>query len=127
MESLGCSVTKEALCLIRKFWPGPLTIILKSKDGKTFGFRIPANRVALELIKAAGVPIVAPSANISGKGASVSAEEVLKDLDGLINILLDSGPTEIGIESTVVDLTGTAPKILREGAIKKETLMKALG
>lgn len=127
IESLGCALTKDALCLISRFWPGPLTIILKSKDGKVLGFRIPANTVALELIKASGVPIVAPSANLSGKAAPTSADEVLKDLDGSIDVILDSGPTEVGIESTIVDLTVVPPKILREGAISREKLMKVLG
>ncbi|MDP3791224.1 MAG: L-threonylcarbamoyladenylate synthase [Candidatus Omnitrophota bacterium] len=124
IESLGCTVTKEALILISKFWPGPLTIILKSDGGNTLGFRAPANLVALELIKAAGVPIVAPSANLSGNKPPKSAGEVLKDLDGKIDMLLDSGATDVGIESTVVDLTVSPPKILREGAVKKEELVK---
>lgn len=126
IESLGCAVTKEALCLISKFWPGPLTIILKSNGDNTLGFRIPSNLIALELIKAAGVPIVAPSANISGNNAPSSAEETLKDLDGKIEMLIDGGHTDIGIESTVVDLTVNPPKVLREGAIKKEDIARVL-
>lgn len=124
IESLGCFVTKEALRLISKFWPGPLTIVLKSGPGVTLGFRIPANKVALDLIRAARVPIVAPSANISGNKPPTSAGEVLKDLDGRINMLLDGGRTDIGIESTVVDLTVAPPKVLREGAIKREEIIK---
>jgi L-threonylcarbamoyladenylate synthase len=126
IDSLGCFVTKEALRLISKFWPGPLTIILKSKTDRTLGFRIPANKIALDLIRSAGVPIVAPSANISGDKPPTSAGEVLKDLDGKIDMLLDGGRTDIGIESTVVDLTVTPPKVLREGAIKKEEIADAL-
>ena len=126
IESLGGVLTKEALCLIKKFWPGPLTIIIKSKAGKTFGFRIPANIVALELIRAAHVPVVAPSANLSGNNAPTCAEEVLKDLDGEVDIILDSGSTDIGIESTVVDLTESPTRILREGAIKSKEIFKEI-
>jgi len=125
IESLGCAVTKDARCLINKFWPGPLTIILKSSDNKTLGFRIPANKIALELIRASGVPIIAPSANLSGNKAPTTAFEVLKELDGKIDILIDGGSTDIGIESTVVDLTASGPKILREGAIKSEEILKS--
>jgi L-threonylcarbamoyladenylate synthase len=126
IESLGGLLTKEALRLINKFWPGPLTIILKSKNGQTLGFRMPANKVALELIRAAKVPVVAPSANLSGNAAPTSADEALKDLDGKIDILLDSGSAKIGVESTVVDLTVVPPKILREGAIKRAKIEKII-
>lgn len=126
IEALDCSVTAESLRLISRFWPGPLTVVLNAGDNKTLGFRIPANKVALDLIKAAAVPIVAPSANLSGNAAPLSAEDVLKDLDGKIDILLDSGKTDIGVESTVIDLTQDPPKVLREGAITKAELSKFL-
>lgn len=126
IKSLGCSVAKEGLILIKRFWPGPLTVILKSEYGETLGFRMPANRIAMELIKSAGVPIVAPSANLTGNKAPRNAEEVLKDLDGRIALVIDGGDTEIGVESTVVDLTVSPPKVLREGAIKAIDIMKAI-
>jgi len=126
LEGMGCRITKEAKVLIDKFWPGPLTIILKSGDGKKIGFRMPANSVALALISAAGVPVIAPSANISGKKAPTSAEEVLKDLDKEIDMILDSGKTEVGIESTVIDLTVNPPKILREGAVSAKELLRII-
>lgn len=126
ITALGCVLTKGALCLISKFWPGPLTIILKSAGDKTLGFRMPDNRIAMELIKSAAVPVIAPSANLSGNSPATSAEEVLKYFDGEIDILIDAGSTDIGIESTVVDLTVTPPKILREGAIKREEIAKIL-
>ena len=126
ISSLGCVLTKEALCLISRFWPGPLTIILKSSGNRKLGFRIPANRVALELIKAAAVPIVAPSANLSGNVAPKNAQDVLKDLDGKIDMLLDAGQTDIGVESTVVDLSVEPPKILREGALRREEIERIL-
>jgi len=126
IREMGCAIPKKARAAMDKFWPGPLTIILQSKDGRKIGFRMPANKVALDLIRASEVPVVAPSANISGKTPPTNAGSVLKDLDGTIDILIDSGPTEVGIESTVVDLTVTPPVILREGAIKRAALMRAL-
>ena len=127
MERMGCPVTPEAKRLIEKFWPGPLTVILKSKDGRKVGFRMPANEVSLRLIKAADVPVVAPSANLSGNKPPTDAEGVLKELDGRIELVIDSGPTAVGVESTVVDMTISPPKVLREGAIsarKIGTLLK---
>lgn len=105
--------------LIDRYWPGPLTIILKDRRGKKIGFRMPDNKVAFLLIKKAGVPVVAPSANISGNKPPTSAKEVLRDLNGKIDIVIDGGKTKIGIESTVVDMTGQRPRVLREGAISK--------
>lgn len=124
IEKMGCKVIGRAKALIDRFWPGPLTIILKSENGKTIGFRMPANRIALEFIKAAGVPIVAPSANLSGKDAPKSAKEALNGLEGRVDMVLDAGLTDIGLESTVIDLTAEPPKVLREGAIKAEDLKK---
>jgi L-threonylcarbamoyladenylate synthase len=126
IEALGCRITKEALKLASKFWPGPLTMVLSLGKDMSLGFRIPANKIALELIKNAGVPIVAPSANISGHKPPTCAEEVLDELDGKISILIDGGSTDIGVESTVVDMTVAPPRVLREGAIKKEEIFGAL-
>ena len=118
IKRLGCGITKEARALMDKYWPGPLTIILNCKNGQKIGFRMPDNKVALSLIKESGVPVVATSANISEEAPPTSTEEVLKQLDGKADILLDAGPTDIGVESTIIDMTITPPKILREGAIK---------
>ena len=126
IEEMGCRVTKEALALISRFWPGPLTMVLQDGKGGTMGFRMPSNKIALELIRQAGVPVAAPSANLSGNKAPTSAEAALKELADKVDIVLDAGNTEIGIESTVVDMTVAPPKILREGAIKKEELFKIL-
>ena len=101
-------------------------MVLKSKSGKRIGFRMPRNAVALELIKMAGIPVAAPSANISAKKPPVPAGEVLKDLDGKIDIVVDSGPTDIGVESTVLDLTTKPYTVLREGAIKNKAIRKIL-
>jgi L-threonylcarbamoyladenylate synthase len=126
IKKLGCRINKSAARLIKKFWPGPLTIILRSKGVKSVGFRMPANAVALELISALGVPVVAPSANISGRKPPTDAEGVLKDLDGKIDIVLDAGRTKVGIESTVIDMTVSPPAILREGAVSSKMLRKVL-
>ncbi|MCX5678781.1 MAG: L-threonylcarbamoyladenylate synthase [Candidatus Omnitrophica bacterium] len=126
IKKMGCRVTGTVGRLIKKFWPGPLTIILNSKGGKSVGFRMPANTAALELISASGVPVAAPSANISGRKPPTSARGALKDLDGKIDIVLDAGRTKVGIESTVIDMTVSPPAILREGAISSRMLRKVL-
>ena len=126
IRDMGCAIPKKARAAMKRFWPGPLTIVLKAKDGRKIGFRMPANKVALEFIRASEVPVVAPSANISGRTPPKDAKSVLKDLDGTIDMLIDSGPTEVGVESTVVDLTVDPPVILREGAIKRAKFMRAI-
>lgn len=127
IEKMGCRVTRSARRLIDRFWPGPLTVILGSKGGQKTGFRMPANKVALELIKAAGVPVVAPSANISGKAPPTDARGVLSGLGGSIELVIDSGPASVGVESTVVDLTVTPPAVLREGAISAGEIFRVIG
>ncbi len=112
----GGLVTPLAEKLIEQFWPGPLTIVLRRSDGSTLGFRMPDHPVALALLKAAGVPVVAPSANRSGNPPPRTGEAVLKDLADSIDLLLDAGPSAVGVESTVVDLSGPTPAILRRGA-----------
>ena len=126
IKKLGCEITKEAKELMDKYWPGPLTIILNCKNGRKIGFRMPNNKVALNLIKASGVPVVAPSANISGAVPPTSAAGVLRQLDGKIDILLDAGHTDVGIESTVIDMTVLPSRILREGAISQRDILKAI-
>ena len=126
IENCGCDVTPQAKALIKKFWPGPLTILLKTKRGKRIGFRMPDNRIAFELIKKAKTIIVAPSANLSGKRPPKEAKDVLRDLDGGIDLLIDGGRAKVGVESTIVDLSGKRPAILREGAIKASSIFKAV-
>ncbi|MFA6320913.1 MAG: L-threonylcarbamoyladenylate synthase [Candidatus Omnitrophota bacterium] len=126
IEKAGCEITKEAHSLIKKYWPGPLTIILKCKNGGKTGFRMPDNVVALRLIKEAGVPVLAPSANVSGETPPTKAEDVLRQLDGKIDILLDSGKVKVGIESTVLDMTVTPPAVLRRGAIEEKDLLRVM-
>lgn len=124
----------RSLSLAKKCWPGPLTIIFEKKECipenvtcgmPTVAIRMPANRAALALIREAGVPIAAPSANISGRPSPTSAAHVLEDLDGKIQLILDGGHTKIGVESTVLSLAGI-PKILRLGGFPYERLQKLL-
>ena len=121
--------------LAARFWPGPLTLVLKRSaiipDVVTAGLdtvavRAPAGKVALELIERTGQPIAAPSANRSNRLSPTRAIHVLADLDGRIDMIVDSGPTTVGLESTVVDLTTPAPRILRPGPIQASDLGSAL-
>lgn len=124
--------------LIRKFWPGPLTIILPNPTNSrlapevtagldTFGARMPRNLLALALIKLANVPVAAPSANASTKPSPTAAEHVLNDLDGRIEMIVDGGPCNVGVESTVVDGLSTPPAILRPGGISLAQLRACPG
>jgi L-threonylcarbamoyladenylate synthase len=128
--------SKVQLDLVSYYWPGPLTIIFRKKkiisDIATAGMdtvavRMPSHPVALSLIKEAGKPIAAPSANISGKPSPTRAEHVMKDLGGKIPVILDAGATEFGVESTVIDLSVDNPVILRPGPITKEDLAPLIG
>ncbi len=122
--------------LARRFWPGPLTLVLPKRDtvpdivtagGPTVAVRVPANRVALALLRAVGVPIAAPSANRSSQLSPTTAEHVLRGLDGLIDMVLDGGPTTGGLESTVVDLTSAPPRLLRPGLVTVSELQTLIG
>ena len=118
IEKFGCETPPLVKTLIGRFWPGPLTVVLKVKGKKkTLAFRMPEGAIAIELIERIGVPVVAPSANISGSKSPKTAEDVLRDLDGKIDVVIDGGPTKIGIDSTIVDATSFPYRILREGAI----------
>lgn len=122
--------------LAEKFWPGPLTLVLKGDHSfppevtgglSTVAVRVPNHPVALSLIRAAGVPVAAPSANASGRPSPTTAEHVLDDLAGRIDIVLDGGPAGLGVESTVLDLSGGRPVILRPGGATKQDLETILG
>ncbi len=135
INKLAKEVPSEARKLIEMFWPGPLTLIFKRSkivpDVAVAGLdsiavRMPEHKVALALIKESNCPISAPSANLAGKPSPTSATHVLKDLDGQISAILDAGPTTIGIESTVLDLTVHPPQILRPGGTSFETLRNVL-
>lgn len=126
---------KDGEKLMQAFWPGPLTIVLpKAKQVPyettghldTVAVRMPENACALALINASGVPIAAPSANTSGKPSPTEAAHVYQDLNGKIEMILDGGAVGIGVESTIIDLTGEVPTLLRPGAITKEELEEVL-
>ncbi|MFX4262671.1 L-threonylcarbamoyladenylate synthase [Pelotomaculum propionicicum] len=136
LNALAASISAAAEILMDAFWPGPLTIILPAGTGvpeavtaglTTVAVRMPDHPVALALIKAAGVPVAAPSANLSGKPSPTRAEHVVQDLDGRIDAILDGGPAGVGVESTVLDLTSQVPIILRPGGITPEELRACLG
>ena len=128
-------IPEAAKKLAQAFWPGPLTMILKKSAAvplettgglETVAIRMPENKIALALIAAAGGYIAAPSANTSGKPSPTCAAHVKEDLDGKIDMILDGGSVGIGLESTIVDLTDSAPTILRPGYITKKMLEEAL-
>ena len=125
-----------AQLLVERFWPGPLTLVLDRNPGiaasvssglDTVAVRMPGSRIALDLIRLAGTPVAAPSANSSGRPSPTTAEHVLSELDGRIDMILDGGTTNIGIESTVLDLTADPPVILRPGWITREQLAESIG
>ena len=126
----------EAKKLAKKFWPGPLTIVLKKKDNipdivttglDTVAIRMPSNPIAVKLIELAGVPVAAPSANLFGRPSPTTAQHVSDDLDGAVDILIDGGRTEIGVESTVIEIVNGEAFILRPGGISVEELSSVIG
>lgn len=112
-------IPEKAERLMRRFWPGPLTIVFPTEDGSGLGVRVPSNEVAVELIKLAGVPVVAPSANVSEESPACNAEQVADIFSGKIDMIVDGGTTELRQSSTVVSFQGNSPEILREGIISR--------
>lgn len=136
IKKLVKEVTPVASKIIENLMPGPITIVLYKNDtvpdvvtagGKTIAIRIPENEIARALIEKAGVPVAAPSANISGKPSPTKASHVKDDLDGKVSYIVDGGSCRVGLESTVVDLTVTPPVILRPGGVTHEVLAELLG
>jgi L-threonylcarbamoyladenylate synthase len=124
------------MLLMEAFWPGPITIIMEKSDIipdtvtaglNSVGIRMPVNRVARELIEASGVPIAAPSANISGKPSPTTIEHCIEDLAGKVDMIIGGDRCEVGLESTVVDTAHNKITILRPGAITKEMIEEAAG
>jgi len=129
-------IPESAKALADEFWPGPLTMIFKKSDIvplettgglDTVAVRFPSDKIALSFIKAAGGYVAAPSANTSGRPSPTSGKYVLEDMDGKIDMILDGGSCDIGLESTIVDLTEDIPVILRPGYISEEMLSEVLG
>jgi L-threonylcarbamoyladenylate synthase len=136
MDSLVERWSDEAARCAEEFWPGPLTLVLEktafvpdvvSGGLGTVAVRMPSHPVALRLIEEAGLPIAAPSANLSGKPSPTNGIHVWKDLRGRIPLILDAGVCSVGVESTILDLTSDVPTILRPGGITKEQLESVLG
>ena len=129
-------VPEAAYRLAERFWPGPLTMILKKKPCvplrttgglETVGMRCPDHAVTRAIIEKAGVPVAAPSANTSGRPSCTTAEHVREDMWGKIDGIVDGGPCQVGVESTIIDLTVTPPQLLRPGGLPLESLQDALG
>ena len=136
MERFCRDIPKKAYDLAEAFWPGPLTIVLPARDVvpkrttgglDTVAVRCPDNAVTREIIRLSGVPIAAPSANISGKPSTTTAEHVRHDHDGRIAAIVDGGACRVGVESTIVDLTEDMPRLLRPGGIGPEELFAVIG
>ena len=134
IPALVREVSPLAQCLMDAFMPGPMTLVMTKSDIipdlvsaclPTIGIRMPDHPLALKLIRLSGVPVAAPSANVSGSPSPTRAEHVAKDLYGRIACIVDGGACEVGIESSVIDVTGDVPVILRPGAITMEMLIEA--
>ena len=135
IEGGAAGLSEEASKLITNLWPGPLTMVFRKSDIipdvttgglDTVAVRMPSNPTARRLIRAAGRPIAAPSANLSGKPSPTTADDVLEDMNGRIDAVVMGEQCDVGIESTVLDLTGDIPYILRPGAVTREKLMSVL-
>ena len=131
-----CQVTKTAETLMDAFWPGPLTLLLMKTDRvpdvttaglPSVAVRCPSHPVAHELLRVCGIPIAAPSANRSGRPSPTTAQDVYEDMRGRIPFILDGGACDVGVESTVLDLTGEIPCVLRPGAITAEDVASVVG
>jgi L-threonylcarbamoyladenylate synthase len=127
---------ETAARLAARFWPGPLTMVLPKADVvpdevtaglPSVAVRVPLHPIARALLTVAAIPVAAPSANLFSRPSPTTAAHVLADLDGRIDLVLDAGPTPVGVESTVIDLTGAAPRVLRPGGTTAEDLATALG
>ncbi len=136
LESICHDIPAQAWLLAEHFWPGPLTMVLPRGGAvadevcaglETAAVRMPSHPVAQAVIRAAGVPLAAPSANLSGSPSPTTAQDVLADMAGRVPLILDGGACEVGVESTVVSLAGSIPVLLRPGGVTKEQLEAALG
>ncbi len=135
VEKFCCEIPESAYILAEEFWPGPLTMILFKKEnipdivtagGNTVGVRCPDHAKTLEIIRLAGVPLAAPSANLSGEPSPKNISDVLAVFDGKIDAVVDGGVCTVGIESTILDMTVIPPRILRQGGLPRETIEQVL-
>ena len=135
LNSLTVEVTEDMKKLADAIWPGPLTMVCNKVEAlpkvttgglDTVGIRMPENEIARAMIKAAGVPVAAPSANLSGKPSPTKKEHVIHDLDGRVDAILTGDDSRVGIESTVIDMTGEIPVILRPGIVGKHEISNIL-
>ncbi len=133
---IGGPPPETAKALAQAFWPGPMTMVMKKSAAvpdevtaelDTVAVRMPSHPDALRLLTAAGVPVAAPSANRSGRPSPTTAAHVLEDMNGRIPLILDGGPCAVGLESTVVDVTGGVPRVLRPGGVTPEMIRRTLG
>lgn len=133
---LAGAIPEKAAILMDKLWPGPLTLVLKKSPVipgiitaglDTVAIRMPEHPVARELIRLADIPVAAPSANSSGKPSTTTAQHVLDDMDGKIEIVVDAGSSRVGLESTVLDVTADPPVLLRPGGITPKQLESIIG
>lgn len=136
LDPLVAEIPEAGRKLMEAFWPGPLTLIFLKSDlvpyGTTGGLdtvavRMPSDPVAKALIRLAGVPVAAPSANTSGRPSPTTADHVWQDMNGKIDMIVDGGPVGIGVESTIIDVSGDVPMILRPGAVTREMAGSVLG
>ena len=136
LKPLAAEIPDMAKKLMDLYWPGPMTLVFKKTDAVPYGttggldtvaVRMPSDPVAKTLIRLAGVPIAAPSANRSGRPSPTTADHVWQDMEGKIDMIIDGGPVGIGLESTIIDVTGPVATILRPGAITTEMVRAALG
>lgn len=131
VNKIAENITDLEYALMKKFFPGPLTIILKKKsivpdivtaNSGTVGVRMPANEIAIKLIEYAGVPLATPSANISGKPSGTDLKDIMIDFNGKVDFFIDDGPSKIGLASTIVKVTNGVPHILRQGSITENEI-----
>lgn len=137
LEEFASGISEAAQKLIDVFWPGPLTLVFKQRPDtvpdyvtrglETVAVRMPDHPVALQLLQMAGIPIAAPSANLSGHASPTDAEQVHRDLDGRIAAVVDGGICSVGVASTILDVSGDTPVILRRGTITREQMEQVTG
>lgn len=136
LYDLTLGISRKTRDFAERIWPGPITLLLKANPNipravtaglPTVAIRCPANRIALSLIERSGLPIAAPSANISTRPSTTRLEHVIRDLDGKVDMIIDGGQTTFGLESTIIDMTSDPPRLLRPGAFTVDEIERYLG